>query len=163
MLDDTWEITRQSLDDDVPYVVLGLSTNESLGTEASAQEVDTTEPLLALSLVRSHAGLERPEDLRLPRLAHELILITLDCHAEVTIDSEDDILDGDERVPRGMSGIRKDCEQPGEVTNAKGEGGQGRGGGGRSEDGWWEAWVRMGGLGPHIIPQARCSKRGMKV
>jgi hypothetical protein len=94
-----------------------------LGTEASAQEVDTPEPLPALNWVRAHARLERPEDLRLPRLAHGLILIALDCCAKVDVDCQQDILDGDERVSRGMSGIWKDCEQPREVTNAKGKGG----------------------------------------
>jgi hypothetical protein len=132
-----------SMDDDVPYAVLGLSTNESLGTEASAQEVDTPESLPALDWVLAHARLERPEDLRLPRLVHGLILFTLDCRAKVDVDCLQDILDCDERVARGMSGIWRDCEQPGEVTNAKGKGGQGRGRGGRSEDGRGEAWVGM--------------------
>ena len=128
-------ILGQLVNDDVPYAVLGLSTNESLGTEASIQEVDAPEPLPALNWVRAHARLERPEDLRFPRLAHCLILIARDSVAKVDVDCEQDILDGDERVTRGMSDIRKDCEYPGEVTNAKDKGGQGRGRGGRNEDG----------------------------
>jgi hypothetical protein len=136
-----WAILRQSLDDDIPYAVFGLSANESLGTIASAQEVDTPEPLPALNWVLAHARLERPEDLRLPRLAHGLIFITLDCRAKVSVDCAQDILDGDKSVPRGMSGIWTDCEQPREVANAKGKGGQGRAGGGRSEDTRGEAWV----------------------
>jgi len=59
-------ILRQLVDDDVPYTVLGLSTNESLGAETSAQKVDTPESLPTLNRVSAHAGLERPEDVRLP-------------------------------------------------------------------------------------------------
>jgi hypothetical protein len=131
------------LDSNIPYAVLGLSANESLGTEASAQKVDAPEPLPALNWVRPHARFERPEDLRLPRLAHRLILVTLDCRAKVEVDSEQNILDGDERVSGGTADIRKDCEQPGKATNAKGKGGQGRARGGRSEDTRGEAWVGM--------------------
>jgi hypothetical protein len=134
---------RQLVNDDVPYAVLGLSTNESLGTEASAQEVDTPEPLPALNLVRAHARLEGPEDLRLPRLAHGLILLALGCRAKVDEDCEQDILDGDERVLGGMSDIREDREQPREVTNAKCKGRQGRARGGRSEDARGETWVGL--------------------
>jgi len=133
----------QSVDDDVPHAVLGLSANESLGTEASAQKVDTSESLSALNCVRAHARLERAEDIPLPSPAHGLILITLGCRAKVVVDGDQDILDGDERVARGVSGIRIDCEQPGEVTNAKGKGGQGRARSGRREDGWREPWVGM--------------------
>ena len=142
----------QSVDDDVPYAVLGLSANESLGTEASAQKVDTSESLPALNCVRAHARLERAEDIPLSSLAHGLILTTLGCLAKVVVDGDQDILDGDERVARGVSGIWKDCEQPGEGTNAKGKGGQGRVRSGRREDGRGEVWVGMRGLEPYIVP-----------
>ena len=101
---------RQLVNDDVPYAVLGLCTNDSLGTEASTQEVDSPQPLLALNSVRAHARIEGPEDLQLPRLAHGFILVTLDCRAKVGEDREQDILDGDDRIPRGISGIRPDSE-----------------------------------------------------
>ena len=117
--------------------------NESLGTEASAQKVDTPEPFPALNWVRAHARFERLEYILLPGLAHGLILITADCLAKVGVDCEQDIQDGDERVPRGMSGIWKGCEQPGETRDAKGKGRQGRGRGGRSEDGRGEPGVGM--------------------
>ena len=86
--------------DDVPYTILGLRTNEflytkSLGTEASAQEVDTPEPFPALAFIRADTPLKCPEDLRLLRLAHCVILTALDCRAKVEIDREQDILDGD--------------------------------------------------------------------
>ena len=51
-------ILHQSVDDDVPDAVLGLSTDESLGTDASTQKVDPAEPLTALTFVRAHARLE---------------------------------------------------------------------------------------------------------
>ena len=111
----------RSVDDDVPYAVLGLSANESLSTETSAQKVDTPESLPALNWVRAHARFERAEDILLPGLAHGLILVTLDCRAKVEIDGDQDVLDGDERVARGVSGIWKDREEPGEVSNAKGK------------------------------------------
>ena len=79
------------------------------------------------------------------------------------MDGDEDILDGDERVARGMSGVWKDCEQPGEVTTAKGKGGQGRAGSGRGEDGRGEAWVGVRGLGPHIVLQTWRSERGVDV
>ena len=37
------------MDDDVPHVVLGVSTDESLGTVAPIQEVDTSKPLPPLN------------------------------------------------------------------------------------------------------------------
>ena len=114
-------ILRQLLDDDVPYAVLGLGTNESLGAEASAQKVDTPKTLPALNRVRAHAGLERLEDLRLPRPAQGLIFIAIDSRAKVKIDCEQDILDCDKRVLRGMSGIWRGCELPGKVTDTKGK------------------------------------------
>jgi hypothetical protein len=117
-------ILRRLVNDDFPYAI--LITNESLGTEASGQEVDTSEALPALNLVRVDTPLKRPEDLRPPRFAHGLIFITLDCRAKVEVDREQDILDGDESVTRGTPGIRPDCEQPGKVANAKGKGGQWR-------------------------------------
>jgi len=73
-------------DNDVPYAILGLGTNESLGTEASAQEVDTPEPLPALNRVHAYAPLECLEDPRLLRLAHGLVFSALDCRAKVEID-----------------------------------------------------------------------------
>ena len=156
-------ILHQSLDGDLPDAVLGPSTDETLGTEASTQKVNTAEPLPALTCVRAHARLECQVELLLLILARGLIFITLDWRAKVRVDGDKDILDGNERVGRGMSGIWKDCEQPGEVTNAKGNGAQGRGGGGRREDGWGEAWVGMRGRGPHIVLQTWRCKRGMDV
>ena len=74
--------------DDVPHAVLGLSTHESLGTEASAQEVDTPEPLPALNWVRTDAPLELSEDLPFPSPVHSLILAALDCRAKVEVNRE---------------------------------------------------------------------------
>jgi hypothetical protein len=93
--------------------------NKSLGTEASTRKVDTLGPLPALNWVRAHARLERSEDLHLPRLAHGLVFVTLGRHANVEVDREEDILDGDDRVPRGMSGIWPDIERPGKVANTR--------------------------------------------
>jgi hypothetical protein len=87
-------------DNDVPYAILGLGTDKSLGTEASAQEVDTPEPLPALHWVRADAPLECTEYLRLPRLAHGLILVPLDCRAKMGINREQDVLNGDDGIPR---------------------------------------------------------------
>ena len=81
-----WWAVAALVYDDIPYTVLRLSTNESLGTEASAQKVDTPEPLRALNRVRADAGFERPEDLRLPRLTHGLIIITTDSRAKMKVD-----------------------------------------------------------------------------
>jgi len=39
------------MDDDVPHVVLGVSTDEPLGTMAPIQEVDTSESLPPLNWV----------------------------------------------------------------------------------------------------------------
>ncbi len=86
-----------------------------LGTEASTRKVDTLGLLPAFDWVRAHARLERSEDLHLPRLAHGLMLITLGCHAKVEVDREQDILDGDDRVPRGVSDIWPDIERPDDV------------------------------------------------
>lgn len=131
------------MDDDVPYAVRGLRANESLSTVASAQKVDTADLLPALNCVRTHARLERPADLRLPKVAHSFILITIDCRVKMDVNCQQDILDSDERVLMELSGIWNDCEWPGEVTKAKRKGGQGRVRGGRSEDGRGEAWVGM--------------------
>jgi len=75
-------------DNDVPYAILGLGTNKSLGTEASAQEVDTPEPLPAQNRVRAYAPLECLADPRLLRLAHGLVFSALDCRAKVEVDRE---------------------------------------------------------------------------
>jgi len=78
--------------------------------EASTQKVNTPQPFPALNLVRAHARIEGPEYLHLPRPAHGFILVTLDCCAKVEVDREQDILHGDDRILRGMSGIRPDSE-----------------------------------------------------
>ena len=87
-------------DNDVPYAVLGLGADKSLSTEASAQEVDTPEPLPALYWVRADAPLECTEYLRLPRLAHGLILGALDYCVKMSINHKQDVLNGDDGVPR---------------------------------------------------------------
>ena len=87
--------------DDVPHNIPQMRTDESMGTEASAQEVNAPEPLPALNFIRADAPLKCLEDLGLPRLAHGFILTALDCHANVQIDREQDVLDGDEAIPRG--------------------------------------------------------------
>ena len=71
------------MNDDVPDAVLGVRMDEtlSLSTNASIQEIDTSESLPALSGISTNTTLELAEDLRLPRLAHGLILGTLDGRA----------------------------------------------------------------------------------
>ena len=88
--------------DDVPYPVPGLSTNESLGTEASVQEIDTPEPICALNFIRTDAPLKCLKDLYPPRLAHGVILTALDCLANVEVDCEQDVPDGDDGILRRM-------------------------------------------------------------
>ena len=75
-------------DNDVPYAIRWPDTNESLGMEASAQEVDTPEPLPALNWVRAYTPLECLEDLHLSRLAHGLVFSALDCRAKVEVDRQ---------------------------------------------------------------------------
>ena len=89
-----------SLSDDNAPDVLELSTNESLGTEASAQEVNAPESFPALTFIYADTPPKYLEDLRLPRLAHGVILTALDCHAKVEVDREQDVLDGDDVIPR---------------------------------------------------------------
>lgn len=156
-------VTASLGDYDVPYAVLGLGADKSLGTEASAKEVDSSESLPALHWVRADAPLECTEDLRLPRLAHGLILGALDCRAKVGINREQDVLNGDDPVPRRKSGIRPDVEHPGKIANAKRQRGQWRAGGGLAEDGRGETWVCVGGLRPHIVQKAGRRKRKMNV
>ena len=87
-------------DDNAPCDVLELSTNESLGTEASAQKVNAPEPFPALAFIRADTPPKYLEDLRLPRLARGIILTALGCHAKVEVDREQDVLDGDDIIPR---------------------------------------------------------------
>ena len=129
--------------DDVPHAILGLSPHESLCTEASAQEVDTPEPLPALDWVRTDAPLESSEYFRLPRPVHSLILAALDCRAKVEVDREQDVLDGDDGIPRRTCGFWPHGKQPGKVANAKCKGGLWRAGGGLGEDFPGQMWVRV--------------------
>ena len=74
-----------SVNDDLPYIILRLSTDETLCAEASAQEVDKQEPLPLLNWIRGNAVLEHPPYFRLPGLVHGLILMSLDHRAEVKV------------------------------------------------------------------------------
>ena len=80
--------------------------------DASVQKVDTSEPLPTLDGIGTNTTLKLAVDLRLPRLAHGLILGTLDSGAEVVVDCEQDIMDGDVGFPRRQSGVREDVEHP---------------------------------------------------
>ena len=161
--DGDWRHGPSLNNDDVPYAILGLSTDESLGKEASAQEVDTPEPLLALNLIQADTLLECPKYFHLPKSLLGLILTALDCRAKVEIDREQDVLDGDDGIPRGIRGIWPDCTQPGKVTNAKCQGGQRRARGGCGENSRGQTWVRLGGVGTHIVQQVWRGERGMDV
>lgn len=88
------------VDGDVPHAVLGVSTDESLGAVASIQEINTSQSLPPLNWVCANTTLELPEDFRLPRLAHGLVLGALHSRAEVVVDGEQDVLDCDVGLPR---------------------------------------------------------------
>ena len=79
---------HDSVDDDIAHAVLGMSTDESLGAMASIQQVDTLKPLPPLNWIWANTTLKLPEDFRLPRLAHDLILGALHIHAEVVMDGK---------------------------------------------------------------------------
>ena len=98
------------LNDDVPNVILRLSTDESLCAEASTQEIDTSESLRPLSAISANTVFERPGYFRLPGLAHGIILVSLDRRAEVEVYGEQDIPDGDKAVPRGDSDVGRNRE-----------------------------------------------------
>ena len=150
------------MNDDVPDAVLGVRTDETLSANASVQEVDTSEPLPTLSGISTNTTLELAEDLRLPRLAHGLILGTLDGRAEVVVDGEQHVVDSDVGFPRRECGIGENVEHPGEVTHTKSQRGQRRVGGGRSEDGRRELWVVLGWGIPHVVLEVGRDERGME-
>jgi hypothetical protein len=151
-----------SVNDDVPHVVLGLCTNETLSADASVQEIDASEALAALNRVRANTILELAKDLLLPRLAHGLILGTLDGCAEVIVDSEQDIVDSDIGLPRRQCGVWVDVELPWKVTYAKAKSLQRRVGGRIGEDGWREVWVVLGGGITDVVLEAGRDEGGMK-
>jgi len=142
------------VNDDVPHAVLGVGTDETLSADASVQEIDTSEPLPALNGISANATLELAEDLRLPRLAHGLILGTLDGRAEVVVDGEQHVVDSDVGFPGRESGVGEDVEHPWKVTHTKTQRGQWRAGSGRGEDGWREVWVVLGWGITHVVLEA---------
>jgi hypothetical protein len=81
----------------------------------------------------------------------------------VEVDREQDVLDGDDGIPRGKCGIWPDCEQPGKIANAKCQGGQWRARGGCAKDGRGQTWVGLGGVGTHIVQKAWCGERRVNV
>jgi hypothetical protein len=111
-------ILRRLLNDNVPHVALRLSTDESLSAEVTAQKVDAPKALPPLSWIRTDTALKRLEDLRLPSLAHGIILVTLDCRAEVEVDGKQDILDGDNGTPWREARVRNSVKHPGKIANA---------------------------------------------
>lgn len=101
---------HDSVDDDIPHAVLGMSTDESLGAVASIQEVDTLKPLPPLNWVPANTMLELPEDFRLPRLARGFILGALHSRAEMVVDGEQDVLNCDVGLPRREAGVGGNVE-----------------------------------------------------
>ena len=85
----------------------------------AAQKVDTSEPLPSLSRVMPDAPLERMEDFRLPSLSHGTVLVGLDLRAEVVIETNENVLDSDDGVPRRQLGVGSNGAVPGETRNAK--------------------------------------------
>ena len=83
---------------------------QSLGAVASIQEVDTSKPLPLLNRVWANTTLEIPEDFRLPRMAHDLILSALHIRAEVVVDGEQDVLNCDVGFPRREGGVGGNVE-----------------------------------------------------
>jgi hypothetical protein len=143
-----------SVNDDVPHAVLGVRTDETLSAHASVQEVDTSEPLPALDGIGANTTLELAEDLRLPGLAHGLVLGTLDGRAEVVVDGEQHVVDGDVGLAGRESGVGENVEHPGQVTHPKTQGGQRRAGGGRGEDRGRELRVVLGWGIAHVVLEA---------
>ena len=143
-----------SVNDDVPHAVLGVRSDETLSADASVQEIDTSEPLPALKGISANTTLELAEDLRLPRLAHGLILGTLDGRAEVVVDGEQHVVDSDVRFPGRESGVGENIEHPGKVTHTKSQRGKWRAGGGRGEDRGRQVWVVLGRGIPHVVLEA---------
>ena len=66
----------------------------------AAQKVDTSEPFPSLSRVMPDAPLERLENCRLLSLVHGVVLVGFDRRAEMEVEANKDVLDGDEGVPR---------------------------------------------------------------
>jgi len=115
---------HRSVDGDVPDAVLGISTDESLSAEVPVQKVDTSQSLPSLDWVCADATLKLLVDFPLPGLAHGIILAPLDGSAQVEVDGEEDVLDGDIGFPGREARVGGNIEQPRQVTHTKPQSGQ---------------------------------------
>ncbi len=154
---------HRSVDGDVPDAVLGISTDESLSAEVPAQKVDTSQSLPSLDWVCADATLKLLVDFPLPGLAHGIILAPLDGSAQVVVNGQEDVLDGDIGIPRREAGVGGNIEQPRQVTHTKPQSGQWGARGRLSKDCWRKAWVGLGGGRTHVVLKVRRDERGMEV
>lgn len=84
----------------------------------ATQKVDTSEPLPSLSRVMADAPLEHLENFRLPSLAHGIVLVGLDRRAEMEIEANENVLDGDDGVTRRHLRVGPNGAVPGETRDA---------------------------------------------
>ena len=111
-----WGQCGNLTDDDFPDFVIRLSTNDALSGNAVAQKVDTSEPLPSLNRVMPNAPLERLKNFPLSSIAHGIVLVGFGRCAEMEIEANENVLDGDDGVPRvGPNGAvpRDTCDANG--------------------------------------------------
>jgi hypothetical protein len=65
-----------------------------------------------------NAPLEHLENFRLPRLAHGIVLVGLDLSAEMEIEANENVLDGDDGVTRRQLWVGPNGAVPGETCDA---------------------------------------------
>ena len=84
----------------------------------AAQKVNTSEPLPSLSWVVPNAPVERLVNFRLPGFSHSMVLVGLDCLAEMEVQANKDIFDGDYGIPGRQRGFWLNDAVPGKARNA---------------------------------------------
>lgn len=133
-----------------------------MGDNVATQKVDTSETFPALSRVASNAPLERLANFSLPRLAHGVVLISLDLRAEMVVQANKNVLNGD-HAPRRLLGVRPNGAVPGEASNANWKGPQRWAGRGLHESGWGQLEVGVVGVVTHVVLQTWRGQHGVEV
>ena len=64
------------------------------------QSFNTREPFPSLSQVMPNPPLARLKNFQLPCLADDIVLLSLDCGVEMEVQVKDNVLDGEDCVPR---------------------------------------------------------------